>query len=588
MTKAFDSGSDTRGPFLFVLILVWACPPLNAAAAAIAGANLWVVAAAALVTALAATGGARLETPQANLALTLGLVGQVAIANGAFAGHPWQIDIHLAYYAMLATAMVLADARAIIVGAGVILVHHLALTFLMPVLVYPTAALVTNLERSMLHGATIAFQTVALVYAIRHRAGMTRRAEQQAEALETSSAEAGAARAAAEQALAEAETSKARAEAARSEAEAALARAAEEAAKASEADARAREADLREAAERDAFVDRQNAVVEALRRSLRRLRDADLRSGITEDLAAEYRDLRDDFNAALSAMRDMIATVQDNAIAIGTETESVTTAAADLSARTETQAHRLAEIASTVSQINETVAATAENARNAKVQADHTQTEFRRSAELVARAVTAMGEIEASSAQIQKIVGVIDDISFQTNLLALNAGVEAARAGETGRGFAVVASEVRALAQRSSGAAQEIKTLIHESDTRVSEGVALVRQTGDANAEVMTAVSDIVARIVEITSGTENQAASLGELDRALAELDRATQQNAAMFEQTAAAGHTLNSRTRELIAAISRFRTADSATTGTTAGTTGRNDAAWTAALDAGRRGVA
>ena len=583
MTKAFDSGSDTRGPFLFVLILVWAWIPLNAAAAAIAGANLWVVAAAALVTALAATGGARLETPQANLALTLGLVGQVAIANGAFAGHPWQIDIHLAYYAMLATAMVLADARAIIVGAGVILVHHLALTFLMPVLVYPTAALVTNLERSMLHGATIAFQTVALVYAIRHRAGMTRRTEQQAEALETSIAEA-----AAEQALAEAETSKARAEAARSEAEAALARAAEEAAKASEADARAREADLREAAEREAFVDRQNAVVEALRRSLRRLRDADLRSGITEDLAAEYRDLRDDFNAALSAMRDMIATVQDNATAIGTETESVTTAAADLSARTETQAHRLAEIASTVSQINETVAATAENARNAKVQADHTQTEFRRSAELVARAVTAMGEIEASSAQIQKIVGVIDDISFQTNLLALNAGVEAARAGETGRGFAVVASEVRALAQRSSGAAQEIKTLIHESDTRVSEGVALVRQTGDANAEVMTAVSDIVARIVEITSGTENQAASLGELDRALAELDRATQQNAAMFEQTAAAGHTLNSRTRELIAAISRFRTADSATTGTTAGTTGRNDAAWTAALDAGRRGVA
>ena len=580
MTDRPTATDSQTGAVTGILISTFIMVPLNLLAAYIVGSSLPAVGGAALAVALMGSAALWLDPKNRNVGVVFALVGEVIVANAAFAGHPWQIDMHMAYFAVLAAVMVLSDARAVIAGAALIAVHHLSLTFLMPTLVYPSTNLVENLERTTLHGLLVVWEAAGLVYAIVLRNRLTAQAVDQAAALEVAVAEAHAARDRAEAALDEARAATGAAQNARAEAEAALARAAAESSKAQEADARAQEVDAREAAKREAFLEQQNTVVEALRKGLRRLRNADLRAAISDELAAEYRDLQDDFNTALKTLREMIAKVQSNATVIGTETESVVTAAADMSTRTEAQAQRLAEIASTVSQINETVAATAENARNAKVQADHTQSEVEHSADLVSRAVAAMGAIEASSSQIQKIVGVIDDISFQTNLLALNAGVEAARAGESGRGFAVVASEVRALAQRSSEAAQEIKSLISESDTRVGEGVALVRKTGEANSEVMTAVHDIVARIVEIAGGAEDQAASLGELDRALAELDRATQHNAAMFEETAAAGQALNSGTHDLIAAIARFRTAEDGFSDV--------DDGWGDAHDSRRRGVA
>ena len=166
-----------------------------------------------------------------------------------------------------------------------------------------------------------------------------------------------------------------------------------------------------------------------------------------------------------------------------------------------------------------------------------------------------MSEIESSSAQVNQIIGVIDEIAFQTNLLALNAGVEAARAGEAGRGFAVVAQEVRALAQRSADAAKEIKTLISTSSQQVNQGVSMVGQTGDALQAIVGKVSEIDALVSEIAASGQEQATGLNQVNAAVNQMDQTVQQNAAMVEQSTAASHALKGEAGNLMQMIGKFR---------------------------------
>jgi methyl-accepting chemotaxis protein len=179
---------------------------------------------------------------------------------------------------------------------------------------------------------------------------------------------------------------------------------------------------------------------------------------------------------------------------------------------------------------------TASEARSARKAVSLAQQEADVGSEVVTRTIDAIRRIENASNQITQIISVIDEISFQTNLLALNAGVEAARAGETGRGFAVVASEVRALAQRSTAAAQDIKKLISSSTSEVSKGVELVEATGAALAQIVVRVSEVSTTISNIVKVAEEQSGSLSEVNTALRHLDVTTQQNAAMVEETSAA----------------------------------------------------
>ena len=176
---------------------------------------------------------------------------------------------------------------------------------------------------------------------------------------------------------------------------------------------------------------------------------------------------------------------------------------------------------------------------------------------VVKAAVTAMGQIEQSSKQITDIIGVIDEIAFQTNLLALNAGVEAARAGDAGKGFAVVASEVRALAQRSSGAAREIKQLIKTSSEHVAAGVKSVGASGDALKHIVEGVSAVSSLVGEMSLAVQQQALGVDEVNAAVGEMDQVTQQNAAMVEQSTAASRVLAKETQELSKLVSMFKVA-------------------------------
>ncbi len=286
-----------------------------------------------------------------------------------------------------------------------------------------------------------------------------------------------------------------------------------------------------------------------------RLAAGDLTYRVEQDVPEAYEQLKRNFNAAMDKLQAAMRGINDNTGGVKTAASEISHAADDLSRRTEQQAASLEETAAALDEITATVRKTADGARQANTVVAEAKSEAERSGEVVRNAVAAMGEIEGSSRKIAQIIGVIDEIAFQTNLLALNAGVEAARAGEAGRGFAVVASEVRALAQRSSDAAKEIKTLINASSQQVENGVELVNKTGGALQKIVTKVAEISGLVSEISASTQEQSSGLAQVNTAVNQMDQVTQQNAAMVEESTAASHSLAGEADALTAMVSKFK---------------------------------
>ena len=227
----------------------------------------------------------------------------------------------------------------------------------------------------------------------------------------------------------------------------------------------------------------------------------------------------------------------------------------DLSCRTEQAAASLQQTASSMDQLSATVQNNADTARQAAERTASVNGMAASGGDVVSQVVNTMSDIARSSSKIADIIGVIDSIAFQTNILALNAAVEAARAGEQGRGFAVVASEVRALAQRSAGAAREIKSLISDSVTRIEAGASLTEGAGKTMSDLIAQVQQVNALISEIHSASIDQSAGISQTNQAVVHLDQVTQQNAALVEQSANAAAQLHQRTRRLAEAVYAFR---------------------------------
>jgi methyl-accepting chemotaxis protein len=314
------------------------------------------------------------------------------------------------------------------------------------------------------------------------------------------------------------------------------------------------ETQARAAEERAKAAEVQAQVVESLAGGLRSLSDGDLTFRLS-DFPEEYRQIRDDFNTAMSRLQETIQAIAAAAREVASASAEISSGTTDLSQRTEEQAASLEQTSASMEEISATVKKNADNAQQANAFAGGTREVADRGGAVVAQAVSAMARIEESSGKISDIISVIDEIARQTNLLALNAAVEAARAGEAGRGFAVVASEVRSLAQRSSQAAKDIKDLITNSSGQVQEGVDLVNKAGSALTEILESIKKVAGIVSDIASASAEQATGIDQINTALTQMDEVTQQNSALVEQNAAAAKALEGQSEAMDRQVSFFR---------------------------------
>lgn len=286
------------------------------------------------------------------------------------------------------------------------------------------------------------------------------------------------------------------------------------------------------------------------------LSSGDLTTRMSGTFYGDFHRLQADLNSTAEQFESAMAQIAQSADTVNANAAEISSSAQDLATRTERSATNLTRTASAMDGLKDLVGTAAKRLEkvNALVQKTHGNTQT--GEKVVEEVVAAMGEISAFSRKIEEVVSVINDISFQTNLLALNAGVEAARAGESGRGFSVVASEVRALAQRAADSSKEIEALIAQSSERVNRGVELVGKTSDALQVMAKDISQVADNVSEIASSAASQSAGISEATEAIAEVDRATQQNAAMFEETTAASMSLTDSSRTLKQLSSRFHT--------------------------------
>lgn len=488
---------------LVILMATW--PVLFAALAAGGFANGRIAAVLGVVCMIAPTVAVLRGEIDGRTRLMLGVAVPLlpALALFALEGHAWQEDMHMAFFAMLATLVLVCDWRPIVAAAGVTALHHLILAFVAPAWVFIGPS---SLGRVMLHAAILLIEAAALVW-------VTSKIVRLVAAVEGARTHDLERNAAIEQ---ERRSLEAKAEQLKAE--------------------------------------QTSMIVGTIGRGLSALAAGRLGHHIDAELNGAFSKLRHDFNAAASqlckAVDSVIAAVGDLR---GGATE-IARAASDLSNWTEAQATRLDQTASALEETNAGVRATAESAREAAARVEVARRTARDGRDVAREAVSAMARVQLSSKRISTVLELIEDLGMQTNLLALNAGVEAARAGEAGRGFAVVATEVRALAQRSQAAAREIKGIIAESTAEVDAGVELVHRLDVALVRVAEEVEQMASLFADVAHATERQATGLAQINVAVGEMNSTTQQNAAMVQRTTAAARSLVGDADSLRQAVAFF----------------------------------
>lgn len=473
--------------------------------------NWWVFACLSLVLGVFAYVSKALPPSTRDYLLSFCFVAHCILLTASLSGHAWQLDTHMLFFAVLAIVSTLANPKALIFATVLVALHHVSFSFMLPKLVYPGGDLMANLQRTVLHAVIVLLEAGVLLLSLLKSLAADAELKRQQEA------------ASAQTLVAE------------------------------EAQAKATKS------QKDAVL-----VVDTVGSHLGEMASGRLDCTINESFPSEYEQLRTNFNATVTSLKETMEQVVGASESIKNGATEISQASDDLSHRTESQAATLEETAAALEEMTVSVKSAADGARNVENTMEEARKEAESSGDIVTKAVAAMSTIESSSDQIAQIIGVIDDIAFQTNLLALNAGVEAARAGEAGKGFAVVASEVRGLAQRSADAATEIKTLITESSKQVEHGVTLVGDAGKSISTIVRRVNEISRLISDIANGAVEQATGLGEINTGVSQLDNVTQQNAAMVEQATAAGHMLHTDATKLSALMARFEL-DRHTAGTT-----------------------
>lgn len=477
--------------------------PTVGAAAFMSGTSvIGLTLAAAMLSVVVYLSGRRNSGQHADaIVLALALVAQVMVLTAAFSGHSWQLDSHMAYFAILASIAVMRSIPALLAAAAAIAVHHLVTSLLFPALVYPSVGFWENVERTLFHAAIVVLETYVLSRMLVLMAQgdvANREARKEAQSLADS----------------------------------------------------AKSAQLQAEADQE----RVSRMINSLADRFQRLAKGDLDVKLRSEFPEEYMALREDFNQSINALNATLSQSHELSESFASEANIVATAASTLANGFEVHALEVNATATALRDFTGSVATTAQDVGEIDSTFAQTAEKATHGRAVVEEAVKTINSIKTSSDEISKIIQVIEDISFQTNLLALNAGVEAARAGEHGRGFAVVASEVRALSVRTSDAAQEVKSLIVNSAELVNGGV---RSVGDAGNLLVEIVGD-VSRASELISGladqTRTQSKGLVEMTATIDSIDNGLTRFAAETEELSATGDRVSEAAADLRQILAQF----------------------------------
>ncbi|WP_084582742.1 methyl-accepting chemotaxis protein [Sphingomonas azotifigens] len=296
-----------------------------------------------------------------------------------------------------------------------------------------------------------------------------------------------------------------------------------------------------------AAAEQQAEVVQVLGQSLERLAKGDLTADVTADFPGANAVLKTNFNEALAALRELVRSVTLSAETISTGSSEIASASEDLSRRTESAAASLQETVHSISEIDQRLRATANDAGKTVARADGAISSVQAGRDVADQAVSAMSRVSESAKGIDDVIEGLDKIAFQTRVLAMNAAVEAGRAGEAGRGFAVVADLVSALAMRAEEEAGRARDQLTTTQADVTAAVGMVQRVDDAFAAIATDVREVHDLLGSMATANQAQASSIGEISTAITVMDQATQQNAAMVEETSAAARNLSGEVEAL-----------------------------------------
>ena len=299
----------------------------------------------------------------------------------------------------------------------------------------------------------------------------------------------------------------------------------------------------------------QKHVVEVLGDSLGKLAAGDLTCDIRENFAADYAVVRENFNQAVSGLRDLIGSVLESTASIRTGSAEIAQASEDLARRTEANAASLEETSAAVTEMDQRLRATADSAKSTVTRADGAMTTVSGGRETADEALQAMTRVAESAKGIDSVIEGLDKIAFQTRVLAMNAAVEAGRAGEAGRGFAVVADLVSALAMRSEEEASRAREQLTATQSDVVAAVEMVKKVDEALANITGDVTEVHSLLNQMATDNQAQSSAISQISTAIGTMDQATQQNAAMVEETSAAARNLNSEVGTLTEKASKFR---------------------------------
>jgi methyl-accepting chemotaxis protein len=281
----------------------------------------------------------------------------------------------------------------------------------------------------------------------------------------------------------------------------------------------------------------------------------DLTTTLEHNSEDEIGQMARSLNQVIAELRGTVLEVTSSASHANTAARELSAAAGTIASGTQQQAASLEETSASLEEITGTLHQSADNMRQANQLASSSRLAAEQGQEVVSNAVGAMGEIDAASGKIADIISTIDEIAFQTNLLAVNAAVEAANAGEQGRGFAVVAAEVRSLAQRSAGAAKEIKVLIQDTLQKVERGTALVNKSGETLRSIVGSVKKVTDIIGEISAASDEQSIGVDQVNAAMSQIDHVTQSNAAQTQELSSTAQMLAEQSEGLMKIIAVFK---------------------------------